>query len=104
MQTEIAVLAAARCFEAEFMWASHVRLAQQAGVRDEVIDLVGRDADLTPLTDEEADMIRYVRELLRNHRVSDTTFDALHRRLGDRGVVDLISPHSSGTTLSWPRR
>ena len=90
-QREIAVLAAARRFDAAVMWASHLQLANEAGVRHEVADVVAHDRDLASLTDDEADIVRYVRELLLNHRVSDVTFDALRRRLGDRGIVDLTA-------------
>lgn len=33
--------------------------------------------------------MQYVRELLGGNRVSQPTFDAVHARLGDRGIVDL---------------
>jgi 4-carboxymuconolactone decarboxylase len=88
-QREIAVLAAARHFNAAFMWASHVRLGREAGVTDKVIETIAHERDLASLTDEEADIIRFVRELTGSNRVSDATFAAVHRRLGDRGIVDL---------------
>jgi 4-carboxymuconolactone decarboxylase len=88
-QREIAILAVARHFDAAVMWAGHVRLGRDAGVRDEVVDVVAHRRDAGALTDEEADIVRYVRELLGANRVSTGTFAALHRRLGDRGIVDL---------------
>ena len=33
--------------------------------------------------------MRYVRELLGTNRVSASTFESLHARLGDRGIVEL---------------
>jgi 4-carboxymuconolactone decarboxylase len=88
-QREIAVLAAARHFDAAVMWASHVRLAREAGVRDEVVEAIANDRELASMTDEEAEIIRFVRELLGSNRVSAPVFGAAHRRLGDRGIVDL---------------
>jgi 4-carboxymuconolactone decarboxylase len=88
-QREIAVLAAARHFDAAVMWASHLRLAREAGVREDVIEAVEHDRDLSDLTEEEVEIVRFVRELLESNRVSAQTFGAVHRRLGDRGIVDL---------------
>lgn len=88
-QREIAILEAARQFDAAVMWASHLRLAKEAGVRDEVGEVVAHRRDLAALTAEEREIVQYVRELLGEHRVSQPTFDALRARLGDRGVVDL---------------
>ncbi len=86
---EIAIITAAREFDARVQWAGHVRLGREAGVREEVIDAVGRRADLDALSEEEAQVVRYVRELLGTNRVSASTFESLHERLGDRGIVDL---------------
>jgi 4-carboxymuconolactone decarboxylase len=88
-QRETAILTAARHFNAAVMWAGHVRLGREAGVREEVIDTIAARGDLTTLTDEEADIVRFVDELFANNRISDDTFAALHARLGDQGIVDI---------------
>ena len=54
-----------------------------------MIDAIGHRTALDALTEEEAELVRYVRELLGANRVSDATFDSLHTRLGDRGIVEL---------------
>ena len=42
------------------------------------------------LTEEEAQLVAYVHELLRPpHRISEPTFQALHDRLGDGRIVEL---------------
>src|SRR5438105_4686579 len=46
-QTEIAVMATARHFDAAVMWAGHVRLARECGVREEVIDTIANRRELT---------------------------------------------------------
>ena len=88
-QREIAVLTAARHFNAAVMWAGHVRLGRKAGVRQTVIDTIAQRGDLDTLTDEEAEIVRFVGELFSNNRISDDTFAALHARLGDQGIVDI---------------
>ena len=88
-QRETAILALAREHNADFAWASHVRLAREAAVREQVIEAVGRRAPLDGLEEEEVEIVRYVRELVGTTRVSGPTFAALKRRLGDRGLVEL---------------
>jgi 4-carboxymuconolactone decarboxylase len=92
-QREIAILTTARHFDAAVMWVGHVRLAREAGVGDEVIDAIAARESIDGLAGEhapeDAAVIRYVRELWGTNRVSALTFEALHGRLGDRGIVDL---------------
>ena len=88
-QREIAILTVAQILEAKVMWSAHVRLARDAGVREEVIDTIAHSADLTKLTSEESQIIRYVDELFNNNKIRNATIDSLHRRLGDQGIVDI---------------
>ena len=88
-QRETTIITAARQLDARLMWGAHVRLAREVGVREEVIEAVGQRADLGDLTDEEAAIVRYVRELLHANRVTNHAFEALRSVVGDRGIVDL---------------
>lgn len=89
VQREIAIMTTARRFDAAVMWAGHVRLGREAGVREAVIDTIAYGRNPSGLADEEAEIVRYVRELFEHNRVTDATYAALHARLGDRGIVDL---------------
>jgi hypothetical protein len=42
------------------------------------------------LTPEDGIIVQFTQELLRQHRISDTTFQTVQQRLGDAGVVDLL--------------
>ena len=88
-QRETAIIVAARELDAELMWNAHVRLAREGGVREAVIEAIGHRADLEALAPEEVAIVRYVRELFGDNRVSDEAFEALHALVGDRGIVDL---------------
>lgn len=88
-QRETAIITAARHWDAELMWGSHVQLARNAGVRDEVIATIGARADLDGLEADEAAIAGYVRELLETNRVTAATFEALRDLVGDAGIVDL---------------
>ena len=88
---ELAIIATAREFDCPYEWAAHVRLARQEGVREEAIQAVANRNPLDGLPDDEALIVRYCREMFREHRVSDSTFRAAQTRYGDRGVTDLTA-------------
>jgi 4-carboxymuconolactone decarboxylase len=88
---ELAIIITARHWTAQFEWTAHHRSALQAGLSPTVADAIAvgrRPAAMQP--DEEA-VYNFATELLQTKQVSDRTFDAAKRVLGERGVVDLIS-------------
>lgn len=86
---ETAIITTGHHFEAEVEWVAHSRLAREAGVREAVIEAVDDGGSLEALTDEESQIVSFVRELLDVHRVSEETFESVRGRLGDRGIVEL---------------
>ena len=90
-QRELAILTAAREFDCAYEWGAHEPLARDAGARDAAIRAVANNGDLGELTDEEAMIVGYGRELLRAHRVSEATFGAAKAALGERGVTELTA-------------
>lgn len=91
VQRETAILTLAHHLDAHVMWAGHVRLGREVGVREGLFEAIEAGVDPAELPDEEAEIVRYVRELFETNRVSDATFEALHERLGDQGIVDLTA-------------
>ena len=88
---ELAIITAAREFDCDYEWGAHERLARQEGVRDVAIDVVASKGDLGSLSDDEALVVGYGRELFRDHRVSAATFDKAKNRFGDQGVTELTA-------------
>ena len=66
-------------------------LAREEGVREEAIQAVAARGDLDGLSDDESLVIRYGREMFRDKRVSDATFDRAMDRFGAQGVTDLTA-------------
>jgi 4-carboxymuconolactone decarboxylase len=88
---ELAIIITARHWTAQFEWTAHHRGALQAGVSPAVCDAIAegkRPATMPP--DEEA-VYNFATELLEKKQVSDPTFEAAKKLLGERGVVDLVS-------------
>lgn len=89
VERELAILTAAREADCEFEWAGHARLGLREGVRQEAIDIIANRRGLEGLTEQEALVIRYGRDLLRDNRVSDGLFKAAQARFDDQGIVEL---------------
>lgn len=88
---ELAIIITARHWTAQFEWTAHRRSALRAGLSASICDAIAvgrRPPTMQP--DEEA-VYNFATELLTTKQVSDRTFDAAKRALGERGVVDLIS-------------
>ena len=87
---EFAIMTVAREWTAQYEFFAHKKLALVAGVKEEVVDDIaaGRTPKMTP--DQQA-VWTFIKELDSTHQVSDSTFDNVKQRFGERGVVDLIS-------------
>ena len=83
------ICAAARYWTAQFEWAAHVRLAQNAGISQAVIDAIGERK--TPKFDDPDEQLVYdfCRDYYEDHRVDDSTYDRVVKRWGEKGIVDL---------------
>ena len=88
---ELAIITTSREFDCDYEWSAHVVLARNAGVRAEAIDAVANRGPLDSLTSDESLVIGYGREMFRNKRVSDATFDAARDRFGVQGLTELTA-------------
>lgn len=69
----------------------HARQLRQMGVTEAVVQAILDCAPVGGASADEAIAINLARELTRDHKLSDATFQAAQQRLGDAGVVDLIA-------------
>ncbi len=86
---ELAILCAAREANNPYVWTAHERLAREKGVADSAINAVRDRSAPAGLRGDEARIVRYAKELLTTHQVSDETFGAVHRLLGNQRTVEL---------------
>jgi 4-carboxymuconolactone decarboxylase len=88
---ELAALTASAELENPAEYVAHAQLCREVGVNELIIKAV---LDCTPVTgasDDELLAIDFTRQLTRSHKLSDATFEAALKRLGDQGVIDLIA-------------
>ena len=88
---QIAVLAAVRERDANYVWAAQVDASRRVGLREEVIDLLRGKGDPSALPEDERDIVTYMRQLMRTNRVEQPVFDALLRRHGAQWLVELTA-------------
>ena len=88
---ELAIIITARHWTAQFEWTAHHRGALQAGVSPAVCDAIAAGRRPSAMPPDEEVVYNFATELLEKKQVSDATFDAAKKLLGERGVVDLIS-------------
>ena len=88
---ELAALAAARELDCKHEWAAHVAHAEKAGIPMETIRAIHQRQGAEKFSFEDAQIVSCAQELLRSHRLSEATFQALYSRLGERGLVELTA-------------
>lgn len=86
----LAVLTAAREASGHYVWTVNQRSAKEAGIGDEIIAAIHEYRAPVGLDAKDAAVVQFVLELLRQHRVSDASFEALRSQIGDAGIVDLL--------------
>ena len=87
--TALAVLTAARNINSDYLWAAHEPAAHKAGVEASIIDAVRTNRAPTNVSERDAAVLRFGRELFADRRVSTPTFVEALRLFGPAGVADL---------------
>lgn len=96
---EAVILAAAAFHRCAFEWDSHLPLAREAGVREEVIEhLQGFRRELA---DAEELLVGFVEELCDRSTVSAGRFERARAHLGEAGVVELCATIGYYTMLGF---
>ena len=86
----LAVLTAAREACGHYVWTVNQPTAKQAGLTDEIIAAIHEYRAPAGLDAKDAAVVQFVLEIHRQHRVSDTTFEALRSLVGDAGIIDVL--------------
>jgi len=87
---ELAIITTARYWTSQYEWRAHRQAAAQAGLAEPIIQAIAAGKRPTQLDADETAVYNFVSELLTTKQVSDATFAAAKKTLGEPGVVDLI--------------
>jgi len=86
----LAAMTVAREFEAVYVWGAQTGGARRLGVPEETITAI-RENHSRGIPPEDAEIVEFTRQLLRRHRVDETTFKKLQARLGNDALVQLTT-------------
>ncbi len=86
---ELATLFVARLWQQTYEWHAHTPTALDAGVAQSTLNQLSPDWDGTGLAEDELLVLQFCRELHRTHAVSDSTYEATKKQLGEDGVMEL---------------
>ena len=87
--TEVAILVAAREFDQQYEWSGHEQAARASGVDETVIDAIKYGKDVAGLSDKDALIIRFGRQLLRQHKLSSDLFAQAVTAFGKQGTFEM---------------
>src|SRR4051812_43022622 len=88
---EFAILLTARAWDADYEWSAHYPRALRAGLTPAIAADVPQGKRPAGMAPDETAVYDFVTELRATHRVSDPTYAAAQKVLGDQGVVDLVA-------------
>ena len=88
---ELVMLTVAREMGCAYIWYAHAAAAREAGVRGDVVDSLREKRSLPDLGPDEQAAVDYARELLRNRKVSQATFERASASFGPRGTLTLTN-------------
>jgi 4-carboxymuconolactone decarboxylase len=92
---ELAILVACRETNFDLEFNGHEPFAVKAGVDAKVIDIVRNKGALTGVSEADAAVIRFGREMLTNHKMKAATFAKAKALFGDHGAMDLVAVMST---------
>jgi 4-carboxymuconolactone decarboxylase len=88
---ETIIITTAREIKSQYEFFAHARLARQAGLSEDTIQAIAQGTAPQGLSGDEAILVRYVQELLRQHKISDATFKAVRDRFGMRETLEITA-------------
>ena len=89
--TEVAILVAAWEIEQASEWSANEPAARRFGVPDAVIDAIKFDRDVAGLPAKESTIIRFGREILREHQLSSATWAEAVAHFGNQGALEIAA-------------
>jgi 4-carboxymuconolactone decarboxylase len=84
----IAAMTVAREFEAVYVWGAQTGSARRQGVPEATITAI-RENHSRGIPPDDAEIVDFTRQLLRDHRIDEAKAASLRKRFGDEGFIEL---------------
>lgn len=89
--TELAILVISREFDQQYEWSMHEDTAREEGVPAAVIDIVKYNREVKGVNSQESLVIRFGRQLMREHKLDSKLYAESVQLFGRRGTVELAA-------------
>ena len=89
--TEVAILVAAREFDQQYEWSAHEVAARSVGVDQPIIDVIKYGKDVAGLSEKDTLIIRFGRQLFRDHKLDSALFAKAVDLFGRQGTVEMAT-------------
>ena len=89
-ERQIAIMRTTWLTKATFMWSSHLNTSLRCGLSDEMYGPIQRGADDPYFSDFERAVVRGTDELVRDHTLSDATWQALRAEWDNKQMLDFL--------------
>jgi 4-carboxymuconolactone decarboxylase len=87
---EVAILTVAREMDSQFEWAAHEPEALKAGVRPEIIEVIKHRKHTESLSETDAAIIEFGRQIFRDHKVTSEAFARMKALFEPGKLVELV--------------
>jgi 4-carboxymuconolactone decarboxylase len=98
--SEFVILITAREWTQQYEWNAHYQIALKAGLKRDVADAIAEGRRPDQMSEDEAILYDFCRELHRDRSVSDATYARALKAFGEQGVVDTIGISGYYTMLA----
>ena len=88
---ELSIMVACRETNYSLEWNAHQAAALKAGVDQKVLDVVRTSGPLTGLSDKDAAVIRFGRQMFRDKKMEPATFAKVVELFGRKGAMDMVA-------------
>jgi alkylhydroperoxidase family enzyme len=88
---ELAIMVACRETNYSLEWNAHQGLALKVGVEQAVLDVVRTSGALTSLSDKDAAVVRFGRQMFRDKKMEPATFAKVVELFGRKGAMDMVA-------------
>ena len=88
---ELAIMVACRATNYNLEWNGHEASALKAGIDAKVLDVVRTNRPLDGLSEKDATVIRFGRQLFNDKKVDSSTFAKVVELWGKRGAMDMVA-------------
>jgi len=88
---EVAILVSAREFDQQYEWTFHEKAALDEGAPQATVDAIKNNGPVAALDPKDAVIIRYGREIMREHRLSAATWAEAEARFTQQGALEIAA-------------